>query len=159
MLDSSAVEGIDTRLTRAYARGERAPGKVPGHWQRLRVIGALGLDGMTTSMSIAAAANTWVFLAFIEQVLIPALQGRPDAIVVMDTAAAALTQARAPGGTGPSRSRGGWHRLPLPARLFARPEPVYGRSPLCKGFVGAIGMLGSGAHVYPASARPDGRRP
>jgi transposase len=57
---------------------------VPGHWRRLTVIGALGLGGMAASMSIAAATNTAVFLAFIEQVLIPALQGRPDAIVVMD---------------------------------------------------------------------------
>jgi transposase len=65
-------------------RGERAPGKVPGHWRRLTVIGALGLDGMAASMSIAAATDTMVFLAFIEQVLIPALHGRRDAIVVMD---------------------------------------------------------------------------
>lgn len=80
--------GIDTRLTRSHARavrGERAVGKVPwGHWQRLTVLGALGLDGVTASMSIAAATNTAVFLAFVEQVLIPALHGRPDAIVMMD---------------------------------------------------------------------------
>jgi transposase len=80
--------GIDTRLTRAYgraARGERAMGEVPwGHRKRLTVIGALGLDGVAASMSIAAATNTSVFLAFVEQVLIPALRGRPDTIVVMD---------------------------------------------------------------------------
>ena len=80
--------GIDTRLTRSHARavrGERAVGKVPwGHWQRLTVLGALGLDGVTASMSIAAATNTAVFLAFVEQVLIPALHGRPNAIVMMD---------------------------------------------------------------------------
>ena len=80
--------GIDTRLTRTYARaarGERAPGKVPwGHWKRLTVIGALGLDGVAASMSIAAATSAAVFSAFVEQVLRPALQGRPDAIVVMD---------------------------------------------------------------------------
>jgi transposase len=57
---------------------------VPGHWQRLTVIGALGLGGMAASMSIAAATTTLVFLAFIEQVPIPALHGRRDAIVVMD---------------------------------------------------------------------------
>jgi len=60
-------------------------GKVPwGHWQRLTVIGALGLDGVAASMSIAAATSAAVFVAFVEQVLIPALRGRPDAIVVMD---------------------------------------------------------------------------
>ncbi len=60
-------------------------GKVPGgHWERLTVIGALGLEGVVASMSIAAATTAAVFLAFVEQVLLPALRGRPDAIVVMD---------------------------------------------------------------------------
>jgi transposase len=60
-------------------------GAVPGgHGERLTVIGALGLDGMVASMSIAAATSGAVFLAFVEQALIPALRGRPDAIVVMD---------------------------------------------------------------------------
>ena len=60
-------------------------GTVPGgHWERLTVIGALGLDGVIASMSIAAATSGAVFLAFVEQALIPALRGRPDAIVVMD---------------------------------------------------------------------------
>jgi transposase len=80
--------GVDTRLTRSHARaapGQRAMGKVPGgHWKRLTLIGALGLEGVVASMSIAAATSTLVFLAFIEQVLIPALRRRPDAVVVMD---------------------------------------------------------------------------
>ncbi len=108
--------GIDTRMSRAYARaapGERAIGKVPGgHWERLTVIGALALDGVVASMSIAAATTGAVFLAFIEQVLIPALRGRSDAIVVLDTAAAALTQRGAQGRAGPQRARGGQHHLP-----------------------------------------------
>ena len=80
-------------MTRAYARaarGERAVGKVPwGHWKRLTVLGALAGDGVLAAMSIAAATSTRVFLAFVAQVLIPALrQGRPDVIVVMDNLAA-----------------------------------------------------------------------
>jgi transposase len=75
-------------MTRSYARaapGQRAVGKVPGgHWERLTVIGALGLEGVVASMSIAAATTTAVFLAFIEQALVPVLRARPDAIVVMD---------------------------------------------------------------------------
>jgi len=75
-------------MTRAYARaapGERAVGQVPGgHWERLTVLGALGLEGVVASMSIAAATTAAVFLAFLEQVLIPALRGRPDAVVVLD---------------------------------------------------------------------------
>ena len=80
--------GIDTRMTRPYARaphGRRAPGKVPrGRWERLTVIGALALDGVVASMSVAAATSTAVFLAFAEQVLAPALRERPAALVVMD---------------------------------------------------------------------------
>jgi transposase len=75
-------------MTRAHARaarGRRAPGKVPwGRWERLTVIGALALDGVVASMSIAAATSTAVFLAFTEQVLVPALRERPEALVVMD---------------------------------------------------------------------------
>lgn len=84
-------------MTRRYARaarGQRAHGKVPfGQWRRLTVLGALSLEGVVASMSRAAATSTAVFLAFIEQALIPALHHRPGAIVVMDTAAATLTQA------------------------------------------------------------------
>ena len=80
--------GIDTRMTRTYgraARGRRAPGKVPrGRWERLTVIGALALGGVVASMSVAAATGAAVFLAFVEQVLAPALRERPDAIVVLD---------------------------------------------------------------------------
>jgi hypothetical protein len=70
--------GIDTRMTRPYARaarGQRAVGKVPrGRWERLTVIGALALDGLVASRGVAAATGTAVFLAFAEEVLIPALR-------------------------------------------------------------------------------------
>ena len=87
--------GIDTRMARTHAtpapragggRPARAPGEVPwGRRERLTVVGALALDGgVIASMSIAAATGTAVFLAFVEQVLAPALRDRPDAIVIMD---------------------------------------------------------------------------
>jgi transposase len=89
--------GIDTRLTRAHGRaprGRRAVGKVLwGSWERLTIVGALALDGVIASMSIAAATGTAVFLAFVEQVLVPALQERPDAIVVMANLAAHKAEA------------------------------------------------------------------
>jgi transposase len=60
-------------------------GKVPGgHWKRLTLLGALGNQGVLASMSIATATSAAVFLAFVEQALLPALRARPDAIVVMD---------------------------------------------------------------------------
>ena len=85
--------GFDTRLVRTHARaprGQRAHGAAPGgHWRRLTLIGALGLDGLCATMTVAAATGTAVFLAFVEQVLIPALlRERPDAVVVMDNLAA-----------------------------------------------------------------------
>ena len=89
--------GIDTRLTRAYGRaprGRRVTGRVPwGSWERLTVIGALALEGVIAGMSIPAATGTAVFLAFVEQVLVPALQERPGAIVVMDNLAAHKAEA------------------------------------------------------------------
>ena len=86
--------GIDTRMTRPYARaarGERAVGKVPRG--RLTVIGALALDGLVASRGVAAATGTAVFLAFAEEVLIPALRERPDALVVMDNLGAHKAEA------------------------------------------------------------------
>ena len=89
--------GIDTRMTRPYARaagGQRAVGKVPrGRWERLTVIGALALDGLVASRGVAAATGTAVFLAFTEEVLIPALRERPDALVVMDNLGAHKAEA------------------------------------------------------------------
>ena len=81
--------GLGTRMARTHARaarGRRAPGEVPwGRRERLTVLGALALDGgVAASMSVAAATGTAVFLAFVEQVLAPALRDRPDAIVIMD---------------------------------------------------------------------------
>lgn len=81
--------GFDTRLTRTHARallGQRAYGTAPdGHWQRLILIGAMVLGGTYAAMTSAAATGTAMFLAFVEQVLIPVLKReQPDAIVVMD---------------------------------------------------------------------------
>lgn len=84
--------GIDTRMTRRFARaprGVRARGAVPcGRWRRLTLIGALGNGGLAAMMSVAAATSTAVFKAFVEQVLAPALRDRPGALIVMDNLAA-----------------------------------------------------------------------
>jgi transposase len=55
----------------------------------LTVLGALGCEGVAAAMTIAAATDTAIFLAFVDKVLIPELrQSRPDAIVVMDNLSA-----------------------------------------------------------------------
>ena len=83
--------GLDTRLTRSHARaprGRRAVGRVPGgNWRRLTILGAMARDGLVAVMTVAAATSTAIFLAFVEQVLIPALRARPGALVVMDNLA------------------------------------------------------------------------
>lgn len=81
--------GITTKMTRTHARaprGRRAYGRCPfGSWQRLTVLGALSTEGIGAVMSIEAATSTPVFLADLEQVLVPELKRRkPDAVVVMD---------------------------------------------------------------------------
>ena len=85
-LDAS---GVTTKMARADARapcGQRAYGSLPlGSWQRLTVLGALACDSLVATMSIEASTSTSVLLAYLEQVLVPALQRtKPDAILVMD---------------------------------------------------------------------------
>ncbi len=81
--------GVTTKMTRTHARaprGQRAHGAVPfGSWRRLTVLGALSTEGMVAAMSIEAATSTPVFLAYLEQVLVPELRRvKPDAVVVME---------------------------------------------------------------------------
>jgi DDE superfamily endonuclease len=58
-----------------------------GRWTRLTILGALCAGGIACAMTVAAATTTRVFLAFVEQVLLPALQARPGCVVAMDNLA------------------------------------------------------------------------
>ena len=73
-------------MTRRYARapaGERAQGSVPaGHWTQLTILGGLSLQGLGACMSIQAATDTPVFVAFTRHVLVPEL--RPGQVVILD---------------------------------------------------------------------------
>jgi len=72
-----------TRLRGRAPRGERLIDKTPhGHWKTTTLIAALGIDGMRCSTVVDGAVNGDVFEAFIEQVLVPALQ--PGDVVIMD---------------------------------------------------------------------------
>jgi hypothetical protein len=78
--------GVTTSMTRLYARSlggkriqEAAPG---GHWKILTVLGAMSLRGMIATMTIEEATDADIFLAYVEQVLCPAL--KPGDVVVMD---------------------------------------------------------------------------
>jgi transposase len=85
-LDDSAVL---TSMARRYGRsprGQRAFAKVPfGHWKRLSVLSALGLEGILATLSVEAATDGDTFAAYLEQGLLPVLRERkPDAVLVMD---------------------------------------------------------------------------
>ncbi|WP_244639150.1 IS630 family transposase [Bosea sp. ANAM02] len=78
--------GLSTKMARLRGRaprGERCRAGIPhGHWKTTTFAGALRLDGMTAPFVYDGAMNGVVFLAYVEQVLVPTL--KPGDIVVMD---------------------------------------------------------------------------
>jgi len=82
--------GVTTEMTRRYGRapqGERVCEGTPGgHWRTLTVLGAIRASGWVATMTIEAATDGDIFLAYLEQVLCPQL--KPGDIVVMDNLAA-----------------------------------------------------------------------
>ena len=78
--------GVTTRMTRLYARapgGARVHEGTPeGDWQILTILGAMSTRGMVAAMTIEAATDREIFLAFLDEVLCPVLQ--PGDVVVMD---------------------------------------------------------------------------
>jgi transposase len=82
--------GVTTEMTRRYGRarrGERVGEGTPcGHWRTLTVLGAIRASGWVATMTIEAATDGEIFLAYVEQVLCPQLQ--PGDVVVMDNLAA-----------------------------------------------------------------------
>jgi transposase len=82
--------GVTTQMTRIWARapkGERvAEAKPQGHWKVLTTLGAMSLRGMLAVMTIEAATDTEIFVAFVEQILCPKLM--PGDVVVLDNLSA-----------------------------------------------------------------------
>jgi transposase len=78
--------GVTTSMTRLYARaprGQRIAEPTPGgHWKITTILGAMSLRGMIATMTVEAATDREIFLAYVEQVLCPAL--KPGDVVVMD---------------------------------------------------------------------------
>lgn len=73
-------------MTRLYGRGlggarlhEATPG---GHWKILTILSAMSTRGMIATMTVEAATDREIFLAYLEKVLCPAL--RSGDVVVMD---------------------------------------------------------------------------
>lgn len=73
-------------MTRLYARSadggrihEATPG---GQWKIMTILGAMSTRGMIASMTVEAATDREIFLAYLDEVLCPQL--RPGEVVVMD---------------------------------------------------------------------------
>lgn len=67
-------------------KGLDAPGREPGGWDTMTMIGGLSLDGFRAFTSIDAATSAEVFAAFVEVELAPNL--KPGDIVVLDNLSA-----------------------------------------------------------------------
>ncbi len=75
-----------TSMTRLYGRaprGERVVAAVPaGHWKVTTFVAGLRADGLVAPMVLDGAMNGAAFLAYVEQVLAPALA--PGDVVILD---------------------------------------------------------------------------
>jgi transposase len=78
--------GVTTSMTRLYARcrgGRRIAEANPGgHWKTVTLLGAMRLGGMFAPMTVEAATDAEIFLAYVDRVLAPEL--KPGDLVVMD---------------------------------------------------------------------------
>lgn len=78
--------GAKTNMTRLYARarrGQRLVDYAPaGHWNTTTLVAAITCQAPIAPMVLEGAMDTEAFVAYVEQVLVPALP--PGAIVVMD---------------------------------------------------------------------------
>jgi len=77
-------------MTRQRGRapcGKRLVAKVPhGHWKTTTFVAGLRSDGISAPLVVDGAMNGELFLAYVEQQLVPTLQ--PGDVVVMDNLAA-----------------------------------------------------------------------
>jgi transposase len=90
-LDPAALVFVDetwastnmARRTGRSPRGKRLVCPVPhGHWKTTTFVAALRADGLTAPMVVGGAITGDLFVAYVEQVLVPTL--RPGDVVVMD---------------------------------------------------------------------------
>jgi transposase len=86
-IDETAVSTNMVRLHGRGPRGVRLIGRVPhGHWKTITFVAALRHDQMVAPMVVDGSMTGEMFLAYVQQCLVPKLQ-RND-IVVMDNLAA-----------------------------------------------------------------------
>ena len=82
-LDESGVMNSMTRLDARSLGGKRIHESTPGdHWKIMTILGTISLRGMIATMTIEAATDAEIFLAYVEHMLCPAL--KPGDVVVMN---------------------------------------------------------------------------
>ena len=95
MLDSTRLVFIDetaantkmARLSGRCPRGERLVGRVPhGHWKTITFVAAMRQSGITAPFVRDGSMTGEIFLAYVEQYLVPTLKRRD--IVIMDNLSA-----------------------------------------------------------------------
>ena len=115
-IDETAVSTNLVRLNGRAPRGERVIGSVPlGAWETITFVAALRHNKMTAPMVVEGAMTGEMFLAYVEQCLVPMLK-RND-IVVMDNCRVHL----GPRHSGGDRESAG--DTSLLAEILARPQP------------------------------------
>ncbi len=82
-LDESGVSTQMTRRSARARRGQRVHEATPeGNWKILTILGAMSMEGMIATMTVEAATDAEIFLAYLDHVLCPRL--RSGHVVVMD---------------------------------------------------------------------------
>ena len=82
-LDETWAKTNMTRLRGRAPRGERVVDHVPhGHWKTTTFLAALRVDGLNAPLVVDGAINGEIFLAYVQQQLVPTLN--PNDIVIMD---------------------------------------------------------------------------
>jgi transposase len=78
--------GVSTQMTRRFGRaqgGRRVHESTPeGSWKILTILGAMSLGGMIATMTVEAATDANIFLAYLDHFLCREL--KPGDVVVMD---------------------------------------------------------------------------
>ena len=118
ILSSSTKQCANTKMIRRYGWGlksDRVIGKVPhGHWKTTTFLAALRYEGLTAPLVVDGPMNGDVFLAYVQQQLLPTLGA--GEVVVMDNLGTQESR-------GPRSDRVVRGKSCLPAALQSRPEP------------------------------------
>jgi transposase len=136
--------GVTTAMTPSCGRapkGERVESPAPASWESVTVIAGPAPDGVRAPLAIEGAVNAPTFLAYVEQVLVPALH-RGDVVIFDNLSSHLSPQVTA------AIERAGASVLPLPPYSpdFNPIEEMFSK---LKGFLRRVGARAK-EHLYDA---------